>query len=86
MCAASLVLGAIGTTPALAAARQAPVTTAVPRMQPVHTDTQADLDAARSHAQQLRDQLDQIEAKQEWANERFAYVQNQLAGATNRST
>ena len=87
LCAAALIVGAIGATPALAApSRQAPVATVIPRTQPVRTDTQADLDAARSHAQQLRDQLDQIEARQEWANERLAYVQNQLAGATIRST
>lgn len=83
----ALVLSAALALPPLTAHAVPPTTTTVPpRQQPTHTDTQSQLRAAHDRAQALRAHLDQLRARQEWANERLAYVRGELAAAASRAT
>lgn len=82
---AIVALAVVWTAPAAAAPLSGPVQTTVPRWQPAHADTASDLADARSRADKLRTQLDDIQARQEWANEHLAYVREQLASATTRA-
>lgn len=48
-------------------------------------DTKAKLSAAQAQAEKLRSTLAELRAKEDWTNERLAYAQQQLAGATSQS-